>query len=59
MAAAAPPRTRPAWLRDEESAASESDSLLERGQRRAKRIWEGFLDFAFQGNILQIAFGLM
>jgi hypothetical protein len=49
---------RPPFMRDEE-AASEEDSLLERSQRKARRIWDGFIDFAFQGNILQIAFGLM
>lgn len=37
----------------------ESDSLLEAGHRRAKRVVDGFLDFALQGNILEIAFGLM
>jgi large conductance mechanosensitive channel len=45
--------------RDVERAPSEADSLLGRGQREIKRFWEGFIDFAFQGNILQIAFGLM
>lgn len=40
-------------------AASETDTLLERNKRRARRLWDGFVDFAFQGNILQIAFGLM
>ena len=44
-------------FRDE--SVSETDSLLERSQRKVKRLWEGFIDFAFQGNILQIAFGLM
>lgn len=44
--------------RDEETA-SETDTLLERSQRKVHRLWSGFLDFAFQGNILQIAFGLM
>ncbi|CAH0048889.1 unnamed protein product [Clonostachys solani] len=48
----------PPLFRDE-AAASETDSLLERGQRKAKRIFDGFVDFAFQGNILQIAFGLI
>ncbi|KEY65054.1 hypothetical protein S7711_08444 [Stachybotrys chartarum IBT 7711] len=43
---------------DAESA-NEADSLLGRGQREVKRFWEGFIDFAFQGNILQIAFGLI
>ncbi|KAH6895383.1 large-conductance mechanosensitive channel [Thelonectria olida] len=45
--------------RDEESGSNETDSLLGRGQRKAKRFWDGFIDFAFQGNILQIAFGLI
>ncbi|KAH7328059.1 large-conductance mechanosensitive channel [Stachybotrys elegans] len=45
--------------RDLETAPSETDSLLERGGREVKRFWEGFIDFAFQGNILQIAFGLI
>jgi hypothetical protein len=48
-----------AMPRDLETAPSETDSLLERGGREVKRFWEGFIDFAFQGNILQIAFGLM
>lgn len=43
----------------DDTEASESDSLLERGQRKARRFFDGFVDFAFQGNILQIAFGLM
>jgi large conductance mechanosensitive channel len=37
----------------------EEVSLLESGGRRAKRFFEGFLDFALQGNILEIAFGLI
>lgn len=37
----------------------ETDSLLGRSRRKVKRLGEGFIDFAFQGNILQIAFGLM
>ena len=45
--------------RDMEHGPSETDSLLDRGGRKVKRFWEGFIDFAFQGNILQIAFGLM
>ncbi|KAH7017597.1 large-conductance mechanosensitive channel [Ilyonectria destructans] len=52
-------RTMPGALPDEESGSSESDSLLDRGQRKVKRFWDGFIDFAFQGNILQIAFGLI
>lgn len=47
------------YLRDEESGASETDSLLGKSSRNMKRIWDGFVDFACQGNILQIAFGLM
>lgn len=35
------------------------ESLLEYGTRRTRRIVDGFLDFATQGNILEIAFGLM
>lgn len=53
------PAGRQVILRDEESAASETDSLLGTTQRKVKRIWDGFIDFACQGNILQIAFGLM
>jgi len=47
------------FFNSESSTASESDSLLGRGQRKVRRIWDGFVDFAFQGNILQIAFGLI
>jgi large conductance mechanosensitive channel len=45
--------------RDVDREASESDSLLDRGHREIRRFWDGFIDFAFQGHILQIAFGLM
>lgn len=38
---------------------SETDSLLDKGRTRVARFFHGFVDFAFQGNILQIAFGLM
>ncbi|KAJ2966323.1 hypothetical protein NQ176_g10205 [Zarea fungicola] len=44
---------------DLEAVHSESDSLLHRSQAKAQRFWHGFVDFAFQGNILQIAFGLI
>lgn len=37
----------------------EQRSLLEQGEERAKRMFAGFIDFAFSGNILEIAFGLM
>lgn len=33
--------------------------LLDQGRRRASRILHGFIDFAFQGNVLEIAFGLI
>lgn len=38
---------------------SDSENLVERGARHAKGIWTGFLDFALQGNVLEIAFGLI
>lgn len=44
---------------DEENGTNERSSLLGRGHQTVRRFWEGFIDFAFQGNILQIAFGLM
>ncbi|ODA76269.1 hypothetical protein RJ55_08114 [Drechmeria coniospora] len=44
---------------DAQQSASEVESLLDRGQRQVKRFFDGFIDFAFQGNILQIAFGLI
>ncbi|KAI0541119.1 large-conductance mechanosensitive channel [Xylaria digitata] len=37
----------------------EQRSLLEQGEERAKRMFQGFIDFAFSGNILEIAFGLI
>lgn len=37
----------------------EEETLLEYGQKKTRRIVGGFLDFATQGNILEIAFGLM
>lgn len=37
----------------------EHRSLLEEGEERAKAVFSGFIDFAFSGNILEIAFGLM
>lgn len=38
----------------------ESDhDLLDESRRRASRILHGFIDFAFQGNVLEIAFGLI
>ena len=35
------------------------EDLLEQGRRRARSVVDGFVDFAFQGNVLEIAFGLM
>jgi large conductance mechanosensitive channel len=37
----------------------ETRQFVQEGQRRAKAVFEGFLDFAFSGNILEIAVGLM
>ncbi|KAK4034579.1 large-conductance mechanosensitive channel [Parachaetomium inaequale] len=37
----------------------EDHDLLDEGRRRASRILHGFIDFAFQGNVLEIAFGLI
>ncbi|OHX00811.1 large conductance mechanosensitive channel [Colletotrichum incanum] len=37
----------------------EEESLLGRGREKARRFWDGFIDFALQGNILEIAFGLI
>jgi large conductance mechanosensitive channel len=49
----------PGRSHDEESGSGESESLLGRGHKRVKRFWEGFVDFAFQDDILKIAVGLM
>ncbi|KAJ4389943.1 hypothetical protein N0V93_007416 [Gnomoniopsis smithogilvyi] len=37
----------------------EEESLIEYGTRKTRRILDGFVDFATQGNILEIAFGLI
>jgi large conductance mechanosensitive channel len=37
----------------------ERTALLRSGSHHAKRLLSGFIDFAFSGNILEIAFGLM
>ncbi|KHN95831.1 Large-conductance mechanosensitive channel [Metarhizium album ARSEF 1941] len=44
---------------DVENGTGETESLLSRGRHQVKRFFDGFVDFAFQGNILQIAFGLI
>ncbi|KAI0008001.1 gated mechanosensitive channel [Xylariaceae sp. FL0662B] len=55
--------TRAPWqtVDDDEPDAAEEErrSLLREGERKAKRILSGFIDFAFSGNILEIAFGLI
>jgi large conductance mechanosensitive channel len=38
---------------------SEEPDLLDESRRRAHRLLRGFIDFAFQGNVLEIAFGLI
>jgi len=37
----------------------EEADILETSRRKARRLFVGFVDFALQGNILEIAFGLM
>ncbi|KAF3767648.1 gated mechanosensitive channel [Cryphonectria parasitica EP155] len=37
----------------------EEESLIEYGTRKTRRMIDGFMDFATQGNILEIAFGLI
>lgn len=37
----------------------EEADILETSRRKARRLLDGFVDFALQGNILEIAFGLM
>jgi large conductance mechanosensitive channel len=37
----------------------EEASPMQRGRKHARYWWDGFVDFAFSGNILEIAFGLM
>ncbi|KAI0023087.1 gated mechanosensitive channel [Xylariomycetidae sp. FL0641] len=37
----------------------ERHPLLQESERRARRFFSGFIDFAFSGNILEIAFGLI
>jgi len=50
----------PPPYRDNPGSDSEHDeSTFQTGRRRAQRMFDGFLDFALQGNILEIAFGLM
>lgn len=44
---------------DDEDYDDEDVSLLTHSRRRVYKLWDGFTDFAFQGNILELAFGLM
>lgn len=44
---------------DDHGLEDEEHRLLEEGRQKVKSLWEGFIDFALQGNILEIAFGLM
>jgi large conductance mechanosensitive channel len=37
----------------------EESSLLDRGHETIRRFWQGFIDFAMQGNMLEFAFGLI
>ena len=37
----------------------EEESLLQYGTRRTRRLIDGFMEFATEGNVLEIAFGLM
>ncbi|KAK4100281.1 gated mechanosensitive channel [Parathielavia hyrcaniae] len=37
----------------------EDRDLLDESRQRARRVLSGFFDFAFQGNVLEIAFGLI
>lgn len=37
----------------------EEETLLSYSTKKTRRIVHGFMDFATQGNILEIAFGLM
>lgn len=50
------PRVIPRLVSDD---GQEEETLFEYGTKRGRRIVGGFLDFATQGNILEIAFGLM
>ncbi|KAI6262325.1 hypothetical protein MCOR19_001517 [Pyricularia oryzae] len=52
----------PGSYRDDPPSDDEDQRWAERfedGERRIRRVWDGFLDFALQGNILEIAFGLI
>jgi len=46
-------------MSDHASDVDEEATLLDKGKEKARYWWDGFVDFAFSGNILEIAFGLM
>ncbi|KAF4811815.1 Anditomin synthesis protein L [Colletotrichum tropicale] len=46
-------------LQDSDEEGDQLIPLLNRSQVKARKVWEGFLDFATQGDILGIALGLM
>lgn len=49
------------WEFNEEGPEPEEErrTLLREGEEKARRVFSEFIDFAFSGNILEIAFGLM
>ena len=49
----------PPYRDSQESEGDHDESTFEVARRRGMRMFDGFLDFALQGNILEIAFGLM
>ncbi|KAK5660474.1 hypothetical protein OQA88_13022 [Cercophora sp. LCS_1] len=54
-----PPPDTPTRDSDSEDFLEEGRRHLESGTRHVRRLWEGFIDFAFQGNVLEIAFASM
>ncbi|KAK6192988.1 hypothetical protein LQW54_012912 [Pestalotiopsis sp. IQ-011] len=46
-------------LPDDEAFQEDAEEFMQTGERHAKRLFSGFKDFAFSGNILEIAFGLI
>ncbi len=51
------PRTGNPFIDEEDL--HDDDNVFEVGERAIKHVWGGFIDFALQGNILEIAFGLI
>ncbi|KAI1093566.1 gated mechanosensitive channel [Rostrohypoxylon terebratum] len=47
------------WNTDEGGGEQERRTLLEEGEQKMQHIFNGFIEFAFSGNILEIAFGLI